>query len=308
MREMLYGGDLGEVSMYYGQYCERIVGTKGREGFSGIHEGIDFTYVPGAQLYTIMDGEVTRAGDKNGTVAVYNEDYDMPFGFTEAIVGETLYDDVNEAIESLIDGDHLTLKADVEDAVIINKSVVIDSNKYDADGVATGEFYNIKIRSTLGYVITLENGIYTVTKSDKNANVIFDPDCGIENCTCYGAGIGHKQTYSVIVPVGVVPEYLADIAVINNEGVVADFLGWSYTKGGEVEDITAVTEAQAEAGDLYIYPVYKVTAYDFSVSDKNGNYKFYKADEFNAAITEAFTAAAAGCHGYGQNHYQHNQQ
>ena len=77
MRVRLYGADVGETSMYYGQYCERIVGSKGREGFSGVHEGIDFTSEQGAELHAILGGEVTRAGDSNGTVAVYNADYDM---------------------------------------------------------------------------------------------------------------------------------------------------------------------------------------------------------------------------------------
>lgn len=77
MRVRLYGADVGETSMYYGQYCERIVGSKGREGFSGVHEGVDFTSEQGAALHAILGGEVTRAGDSNGTVAVYNADYDM---------------------------------------------------------------------------------------------------------------------------------------------------------------------------------------------------------------------------------------
>ena len=77
MRIRLYGADVGETSMYYGQYCERIVGSKGREGFSGVHEGIDFTSKEGAALHAILGGVVTRAGDSNGTVAIYNEDYDM---------------------------------------------------------------------------------------------------------------------------------------------------------------------------------------------------------------------------------------
>ena len=76
MRERLYGGDLGETAMFYGQYCERIRDKAGRLGFSGIHEGVDFVYKPGAQLYAILGGVVTRAGDSNGTVAVYNEEYD----------------------------------------------------------------------------------------------------------------------------------------------------------------------------------------------------------------------------------------
>ena len=77
MRIALYGGDAGEVSMYYGQYCERRGNGHGRTGFTGVHEGIDFTNEPKAALFAIMGGEVTRAGDSNGTVAVYNADYDV---------------------------------------------------------------------------------------------------------------------------------------------------------------------------------------------------------------------------------------
>lgn len=76
MRTRLYGGDLGETVMYYGQYCERVNGKYGRTGFSGVHEGIDFKYMEGAPLHAILGGVVTRAGDSNGTVAIYNEQYD----------------------------------------------------------------------------------------------------------------------------------------------------------------------------------------------------------------------------------------
>lgn len=78
MRIALYGGDRGEVSMLYGQYCERRGDGRGHTGFTGVHEGIDFTCSPGVPLYAILGGEVTRAGkDKDGTVAIYNEEYDV---------------------------------------------------------------------------------------------------------------------------------------------------------------------------------------------------------------------------------------
>ena len=77
MRTALYGGDEGEVSMFYGQYCERQGDGRGRTGFTGVHEGVDFTNAPGAPLFAILGGEVTRAGDSNGTVAIYNADYDV---------------------------------------------------------------------------------------------------------------------------------------------------------------------------------------------------------------------------------------
>lgn len=63
--------------MFYGQYCERRGDGHGRTGFTGVHEGIDFTQEPGAALFAILSGEVTRAGDSNGTVAVYNAEYDV---------------------------------------------------------------------------------------------------------------------------------------------------------------------------------------------------------------------------------------
>ena len=77
MRTALYGGDMGETSMLYGQYCERRGDGRGRTGFTGVHEGIDFTNEPGAALHAILGGEVTRAGDSNGTVAIYNADYEV---------------------------------------------------------------------------------------------------------------------------------------------------------------------------------------------------------------------------------------
>lgn len=77
MRERLYGADVGTTALLYGQYCERIQASDRREGFSGIHEGIDFIYQEGAPLHAILDGVVTRAGDRNGTVGIYNETYDI---------------------------------------------------------------------------------------------------------------------------------------------------------------------------------------------------------------------------------------
>lgn len=77
MRTRLYGEDVGELGLLYGQYCDRVRGKKGKVGFSGVHEGIDFIAEPGHPLYAILDGVVTRAGDSNGTVAVYNAEYDV---------------------------------------------------------------------------------------------------------------------------------------------------------------------------------------------------------------------------------------
>ena len=77
MRIRLYGSDVGETALFYGQYCERARAKDKQTGFTGIHEGIDFINKKGSPLHAILGGEVTRAGDSNGTVGIYNEELDI---------------------------------------------------------------------------------------------------------------------------------------------------------------------------------------------------------------------------------------
>ena len=97
MRVRLYGGDYGETALYYGQYCERIRDKVDRVGFSGIHEGIDFVFEAGAPLYAILGGEVTRAGDSNGTVGIYSEEYGITLLYLHCENIEVRRGDVVEA-------------------------------------------------------------------------------------------------------------------------------------------------------------------------------------------------------------------
>lgn len=101
MRVRLYGGDYGQTAMYYGQYCERIRDKADRIGFSGIHEGIDFVYQEGAPLHAILGGEVTRAGDSNGTVGIYNEEYGITLLYLHCENIEVRRGDVVEAGEKI---------------------------------------------------------------------------------------------------------------------------------------------------------------------------------------------------------------
>ena len=77
MRIRLYGEDIGETALLYGQYCEKLNSKSHKTGYSGIHEGIDFVSYKGSDLHAILDGVVTRAGDSNGTIGIYNEEYDI---------------------------------------------------------------------------------------------------------------------------------------------------------------------------------------------------------------------------------------
>ena len=105
MRIALYGEDVGETYMFYGQYSnyEKAVyqekGKRGyhRYGFPGIHEGIDFVNYPNCPLYAILDGEVIRAGDADGTVAIYNEEYDCTVLYLHTVNISVKIGDVVEA-------------------------------------------------------------------------------------------------------------------------------------------------------------------------------------------------------------------
>jgi len=97
MRAALYGADQGETYLLYGQYCERIGDGKGHVGFSGIHEGIDFINYEGAPLYAILGGEVTRGMDKDGTIAIYNAEYDCTLMYLHCEDSQVRRGDIVEA-------------------------------------------------------------------------------------------------------------------------------------------------------------------------------------------------------------------
>lgn len=61
--------------MYYGQYCQREKDRKGRTGYTGVREGIDFDGQRRRPCVPLRD--YARTGDSNGTVAIYNEEYDI---------------------------------------------------------------------------------------------------------------------------------------------------------------------------------------------------------------------------------------
>lgn len=97
MRTALYGADVGETCMLYGQYCERMGNGKGATGFTGIHEGIDFVNEEGCPLYAIMGGEVTRGYDADGTIAIYNEELDCTLMYLHCENSQVRKGDIVEA-------------------------------------------------------------------------------------------------------------------------------------------------------------------------------------------------------------------
>ena len=183
------------------------------------YDNLKFTYYP--ESYSLDD------------VAshIYNDDYQMPYGITEATItdnetGEvTWYDDFDKAFADANENNTLTIKKQITGSYEINKAMNVDMNGFTLDYF-----------SKTGYIPTVEGNVYKFALSDKLAQVVWDPVCSDEVCDCYGGVIGHELTDSALVALGFKPDYKGE-TLINKEGVVAKLLGWSYTKDGEVQEI-----------------------------------------------------------------------
>jgi len=212
---------------------------------------------------------------------IYNEDYEMPYGQTEATLTDketgtvTWYDDFDKAFAAADETNILTIMKDTAGSYEINKVMNVNMN-----GFAFDYFSNT------GYVPTVNGDVYEFALASQTVTVVWDPVCADGECSCYELGIGHELTATSIVALGYAPEYNAS-TFVNKHGVYAEFLGWSYTKGGEAEALTAVTAEQTAQGTIYLYPVYNIVKYDAALIDASGNYSFFMADEFEANFATA---------------------
>ena len=231
------------------------------------------------------------------TVAAYhyNENYEMPYSYTVAKIGDVCYDDADEAIAAVKEGETLTLMADYNGYIRVDQPMSIDANVYGTDGEPTGSYYNFNWGSTKGYVVTSEAGIHTFKLSDKRVTVKWDPACS-EACDHYADFGGHALTSESIVAYGYVPVYLNDMpefAVVN--GLKKEFLGWSYENDGTADELYAINDAQAEAGEVVLYPVYKATQYDFELVKGNVS-TYHFENEFDAQMKAITTATTVILH------------
>ena len=218
---------------------------------------------------------------------VYNENYEMPYGFTEAKIGDMVYDDVNKAINAAEEGMTVKLTKNAEKELIINKNVLIDTNVYGEDGEATGSFYTYEFISTEGFAPTETaegSGIYSFARSSNSVDVIWDEACA-DTCDCYAEFGGHNLSAETVAIIDYVPEYIGQTPtyeIVN--GYVKEFIGWSYTKGSQTADtLLPVTADDVARGTIKLYPVYKATQYNFSAT-KGNNVDYYLESEFATVV------------------------
>ncbi|MBR5139719.1 MAG: hypothetical protein IKV16_01565, partial [Clostridia bacterium] len=212
----------------------------------------------------------------------FYKDWQPLYKYTVGTLNDAYYDDFDKLLSAAGDTDVIKLKADVTD-VIINENVIIDTNIYGEDGVTVTGNYKLDFISTEGYVAKVENGIYTIEKSNQLVDVLWDPACS-EDCDCLAEYGGHKMTLSTISVIGQLPAYPNDcptFEIVN--GLKREFIGWSYENDGTADDIHPVTAEEVAAGAITLYPVYKSTQY--AIEYVNGNsITYHFADEFTTVL------------------------
>jgi len=249
-----------------------------------------------ADKYTAIDNFKATFFKAGGTIEqmanYYYKDWVSPYKYTLATLndaeGNTVYyDDFSKALADADDDEVIKLKADVTD-VIIDENAVIDANIYDTDGTTILGTYNLEFNTTKGYVAELNNGIYTITQSSQLININWDPACEGE-CDCNKLFGGHTLSKTTISVPGNIPEYPYDTPVFETvDGLVKEFLGWSYENDGTVDELVALTADDVAKGEINLYPVYKATQYAIEYINESGiTVSYHMADEYEAVVNAA---------------------
>ena len=224
----------------------------------------------------------------------YGEDYEFPFTRKACTLNDKLYDSVEKAIKDAKEGDTIKLVADVTAPVSVEKGIYIDTNVYEG-GVVTGEYYDITYSSTT-LVPSKENGIIFFSFLQNASVEIYWDDCPFlvngEECACDPEFLAPDGTHAMLcmtesAMLNTVPSYpgvIPQFPVINARQY--EFVGWSYTKGGQAEELRPITQEDCNLGYIILYPVYNVTTYDVEAISADGTTsKFYKAEDFTSAIS-----------------------
>ncbi len=278
-------GDTSNLALYFFRMYPSIHNTTAGNGKIG-YDNFRYTLFPAGYC----DDENGKADLSKIGNHYYSEDYEFPYGITEAKVGDNIYDDANEAIEAAAEGATVKLTMNGTKTLIIDKNILLDTNVYDESGNATGSFYTYEYKSSKGFVPTetaAGSGIYSFERSANAVDVIWDEKCA-EDCDCFAEYGGHTLTAETVALVGNVPEYFGTLPTweITNEYTQKKFLGWSYENDGTVDELIAVTAEDVENGQIKLYPVYTTVAYSIELIS-GGISTFHVESEFGALLTDA---------------------
>ncbi len=97
---------------------------------------------------------------------VYNDDYEVPYGRTVAMIGDVKYEDIDDAIAAANAGDTIKLMCDQPETPTVNKCISFDRN----DG--EGGLYDITVKTFKKYKQSEENGILSITQVNSSTKEI----------------------------------------------------------------------------------------------------------------------------------------
>ncbi|MBR5140682.1 MAG: hypothetical protein IKV16_06460, partial [Clostridia bacterium] len=256
-----------------------LVDENGNFKYSNVRVGVISMYPPSsATTEEIHFDNLTYTYFPEGYTAddaskyVYGADYQFPYGYTEAKVGDVVYDDVNKAFAAAEAGDTVVLAKNADSLIVIDKAITIDSKGYTFDWASYNGYY----------LASSEGGVYTFAKAENTVTVNWDPACD-GACDCNAAAGGHSLNAQTIVVAGSVPAHPVQNPAFN---VTADYqqavlLGWSYENDGTVDELVAAPEGVSE---ITLYPVYDTKTYSLEVTKSNGEISYHDASEFKTVI------------------------
>ncbi len=223
----------------------------------------------------------------------------------------TYYASFEAALAAANDGDTITLLADLDAPVEINKAVTIDIGmRYSHNGTKyLLGVHDFNWYSKTGYVaatVAEDTGVvankddagnafigkYSFSASEDIYTVNWDPVC--DSCDCLDK-IKHILTDTTTVAVGAAPTCPKTVPVFETEdGLEIIFAGWSTSKGGEVVDLASVTGAKGEAVNLY--PVYTEIQYGFEIVTSDGASEYFSEDQFATSFQNLADGATIKLH------------
>ena len=189
----------------------------------------------------------------------YNDNYELPYTQTVATGtdanGETVYfDDLQEAVDAALENGTVTLTASATKPVIVDKAITINAGEYE-----------LIYSTSKGYAPEASDGVYTFKATDKTVTVNWD-------------SFDAQST----VALGVIPAYYNEIpTTITASGLQTSFVGWSRENDGTADELSAITDADVEAGSITLYPVYETLQCAAEVLHKEGfNIGYVSAKDF----------------------------
>ena len=275
------GGDASKLALYFFRMYPSIHNTASGNGKIG-YDNFRYTLFPAGYCDTENGADLSKIA-----TYYYNESYKLPYGLTEAKVGDSVYDDVQKAINEAAEGATVKLVMNATKTLVIDKNILIDTNVYSESGEATGSFYTYTYKSSKGFVPTetaVGSGIFSFEKSPNAVDIIWDEACG-DNCDCFADYGGHKLTASTVAILGNTPEYFGSIPTwdVTNDYTQKFFLGWSYENDGTVDELVPITAEDVARGTIKLYPVYTTVKYDLEVI-VSGASTFYFEKDFDSII------------------------